>query len=256
MDKLKTLSRFNFNIQDKRYIKGFYHYLKDPQINGPLFIYKPSSKIKLIISEIKQAVFLFGEDLGYNLKLRIPDSDTIRFVKRANLNTKYKSRVLKEDIRGIFDPKTFLIYISIDNQNKLFRENFSLAHSINHELIHFISHKKIHIDKNDNSFRIVESGLRKINKYFFLDEAVTELTNLVIINKYWGRFPNLKMIQKNALSEISYVETLKTKKTLEQIAEKQGTSFEHILGIVQHDYLTGSRNIFTKLPKTSLITIR
>ena len=250
------MSQFNFDTENEKYIDGFFRHLENPQITSPFLTYNPSKKVEQIIKEIKQAISLFGKDLGYDLKLRIPGNKNIRFVKKTDLNKKYNSGVFKSEIRGVLDPKTFIIYICIDNTNKSYRDNYSIAHSINHKLIHYISYKKIHISKKDKSFRIARSGLRHGNKYFFFDEAITELTNLYIIKKYWGKYPHLKLLKKNALSEISHKITLPVKAELKKLAIKENTGYDDILNIAQHDLLVGSSSILKKLPSAFLATIK
>ncbi|KKR28592.1 hypothetical protein A2715_03240 [Candidatus Woesebacteria bacterium RIFCSPHIGHO2_01_FULL_39_32] len=242
-----TLENFTFKgATDKRFLNGFYRYIRSKVITD-LHIFIPPQQFQNTVEDIKKALYLFGIDLGYDLTPRILFLNRLVFAKKADLLK--KDSTWKDDYRSVFSQDNFKIYISVDATGS-FRTNDSLAHSINHEFIHGISYKEIYISQNNKEWIVTKLGIRRKNRFFILNEAVTELTNIYVINKFWPRFKNTKSLVNFANREISAPNAVFLVNAMfEELVKRSHLSYKDILRKAQVDLLTGSQNTLSLISR-------
>ena len=187
---------------------------------------------------MKELIQAFGRSVGFDLSKRIAYLDRIVFVSRRDLQKMLPS----QNTRAFFRQNdNFKIYVPIDDEHGVNRDWSSVAHSLNHEFIHCVSYQEVHLYGQDKSFKTVKSGMRRLDRFFLLNEALCELTNLYIINRFWPNLVSTKSLWVSAISEISIPEGVSFLNGLiEKLSDEMKLGYDDILTLAHTDLLVGS----------------
>ncbi len=207
----------------------------------PLFkeTFVPPQKFLEVVGHMKLSIDLFGRDNGFDLGKRLPYLDRLVFVSQAEMIQIFGTSL---NPRAIFNSTdNFKIYVAIDDLDGKNRAWGSVAHSVNHEFLHCIAFHEVFINRRDETFETVRSGMLRKEKYFFLNEALCELTNLYVMNRYWRKIEATRSIIDESTAECAVPEGVSLLYGLiAKLGSETGRGFVEILRIAHEDLLTGA----------------
>lgn len=230
----------------KENVKEFYEYINSHPLSAQWYI--PPPEFLKVIDGVKKSIGEFGVSLGFDLSKRIKYLDRTVFIKQEDMS---KAEPLLKPRAMFRSNENFKIYVSIDDSSGTNRDFGSVAHSLNHEFIHSISFQEVFFYKEEKHFELVTSGMKVGSgtyqgKFFLLNESLTELTNIYIINKFWPSLDQTRQLVELATNEISLPNAVSFLNALfEKLSEESNLNYDQVLEMAQKDMLTGSEQLLS-----------
>lgn len=203
----------------------------------------PPPELDQIMAAMQQAVLAFGQLFDYDLGVRADFLKRVVFVKYADLKTLTKVDFVRA---AHLHTANFKIYVAIDDSSGGQRHEAGIAHTLNHEFVHTIAFQQVKLLEGGQAYTSVQSGYRKINAYFLFDEAVCELVNIYIINRFWPHYDATKTLITKAKHAMSYpLSVAFVYALLEKLSEVMHSRLEDVFKIMVDDLLVGSNRFIT-----------
>lgn len=177
--------RFVGSVKDPQKIEGARQYLEIGKVEMPPEQEKSSEREKQLLG-IKAALLEFTEsELKIDVSKRIPENDNFHFLDKSGY----------QDFRIMhsLDPRSAGVHTT--NGHMIIQEHSKVEDALGiaqHELVHVVSSTTIDLCEVDGALQVGSGHTGYVNRknqaLAMVDEALTEMTNVEVMIKYWGNF--------------------------------------------------------------------
>lgn len=244
--------RFVGPIKDALIIEGIKFSFENSRATFPLEVEKTPTREQQIVG-IKSALFKFAiEHLGIDISKKMPDSKKFHFIKDKDFQI----------VRDKYDLNPATLAVTFMNDETFLTEEQLLENTLGnlqHELMHLVSYRELNIRENNGIIKQEKSRSGYANEknkvLMIIDEALSEITNIEVMELYWKNEPNLAETRIENYTKIGYIEQIiVVDELLKKVADESGREYTDVLASLQKGKFLGRMQDLRLLTETVGVT--